>query len=49
MNQFRSTLYQMARLMGDLQAIASGKPSRFAKRAVNKFIGRKIVSKLWRK
>ncbi len=45
----RSWLYFFARLLGDIQAIASGNPKRIAKRAANKFIGRKFVSRIWRR
>ena len=36
-------------MLGDIQAIASGKPKRIAKRAANKIIGRKFVSRIWRR
>ena len=44
----RRKLYKLARLLGDLQAISSGKPRRIVKRAKNKWIGRKIVRRLFR-
>lgn len=44
----RRKLYRLARLLGDAQAIKSGKPKRVAKRAANKLIGRKLVRRLWR-
>ncbi len=43
----RRTAYTFARLLGDVSAVLSGKPSRIVKRVGNKWIGRNIVSKLW--
>ena len=43
----RRSLYRGARLLGDLSALTSGKPSRIAKRVFNKLVGRKVVSRLW--
>lgn len=48
MSKLRSTLYRYARLLGDLQALASGNPRRIAKRYLNKVIGRKVVGRIWR-
>jgi len=45
--KLRSALYQFARLLGDVSALASGSPKRLAGRAVNKLIGRRIVRRLW--
>lgn len=45
----RSNLYRAARLMGDVQAVASGSPKRIAKRAANKGIGRTVVRRMWLK
>jgi len=44
-----SDLYKIARIMNDAKKIASGKPEKIAKRIVNKYIGRKIVSKMYLK
>jgi len=41
----RSWLYLAARVLGDLRAVQRG---RIGKRLVNKYIGRHIVSKIWR-
>lgn len=43
----RSTLYRIARLLGDVHAVASRNPKRIGKRLANKVIGRTIVRKLW--
>jgi len=42
-----SFLYSLARLMNDISKLLSGNPARIAKRAGNKFIGRKFIRKLW--
>lgn len=42
-----SFLYQLARLANDLETLSSGKPKRIARRAKNKYIGRKLVRKIW--
>lgn len=45
----RSTLYSLARRLGDVQAVSSGSSKKMAKRGFNKVIGRKIISKVrWR-
>jgi hypothetical protein len=48
----RSTLYTLARRLGDVQALASGNPHRIARRARNVAVGRLLArtgawSKLW--
>ena len=45
--KLRGSLYRAARLLGDVSAVTSGRPDRIAKRLVNKFIGRKLVRRLW--
>jgi len=44
-------LYKIMRYFNDFKAVKksvqSGSPKPLVKRAVNKFIGRKIVSKMW--
>ena len=47
--KLRSKLYKAARVLGDVEAVSSGKPKRVAKRGVNKLIGRLIVGKFWRR
>lgn len=46
MSKLRSKLYKTARLLGDIEAIAS--PKKLPRRLKNKYIGRKIVSKLFK-
>ncbi len=46
----RGILYRLARLLGWVQMVedvAEGKPGKAGKRLANKFIGRKLVSKIW--
>ncbi|MFN2555637.1 MAG: hypothetical protein ABR592_01985 [Nitriliruptorales bacterium] len=47
LRQARRASYRASAILGDVSAIASGKPSRIAKRLVNKVIGRKVVRRLW--
>jgi len=42
-----SALYQLARVVNDLGALASGSPRRIGRRAVNKLIGRKLLGKIF--
>lgn len=42
-----SSLYKAARRANDVEKVASGKPSRVAKRAANKAVGRSLISKLF--
>ncbi|MDQ4130086.1 MAG: hypothetical protein M3133_03705 [Actinomycetota bacterium] len=43
----RRSLYRLASLLGDVQAVTSGNPKRVVKRLVNKTVGRKVVRRLW--
>ena len=43
-----SFLYRLARIANDVETVASGKPKRIARRAKNKYIGRKLVRKTWK-
>jgi hypothetical protein len=47
-SKFVSGLYKLARTTNDVETLASGNPTRIARRAKNKLIGRKVVSKLFR-
>ncbi len=40
-------LYKAARTANDVSKVSSGKPSRIAKRAANKAVGRSLISKLF--
>ncbi|MBS3812666.1 hypothetical protein KGY64_02450 [Candidatus Bipolaricaulota bacterium] len=40
-------LYKAARTANDVSKVSSGKPSRVAKRAANKAVGRGLISKLF--
>jgi hypothetical protein len=48
MAKFVSFLYQLARTANDIEKIASGNPKRVARRAKNKFLSRKVASKIYR-
>ncbi len=43
-----SFLYKLARMANDIEKLASGDPKRIARRAKNKYIGRKLVRKMWK-
>ncbi len=43
-----SFLYRLARTANDVETVSSGKPKRIARRAKNKFIGRKLMRKIMR-
>lgn len=47
-NKTRGFLYQMARLLGDFQALSSGDPKKMAKRAGRRAAG-KAAGKVFRK
>ena len=40
-------IYKAARTANDVSKVSSGKPSRIAKRAANKAVGRSLISKLF--
>ncbi len=42
-----SFLYKLARMANDVEKISSGDPQKIARRAKNKYIGKKFVRKLW--
>jgi len=41
-------LYQLARAANDIEKLSSGDPKRIARRAKNKYLGRKLVRKVWK-
>ncbi len=43
-----SFLYRLARLANDIEKLASGDPKRIARRVKNKYVGRKIIRKVWK-
>ncbi|MBC7190096.1 hypothetical protein H5U35_07845 [Candidatus Aerophobetes bacterium] len=43
-----SFLYSLARMANDIEKLSSGDPKRIIRRMKNKYIGRKMVSRLWR-
>ncbi len=43
-----SFLYKLARMANDVEKVSSGNPKRIARRAKNKYIGRKLVRKTWK-
>jgi len=43
-----SFLYRLARKANDGETLLSGNPVKIARRAKNKFIGRKFVRKFWK-
>ena len=47
--KLRGKLYKAARVLGDIEAVSSGKPKRMIKRGVNKLLGRNVVGKFWRR
>ena len=46
MSKSVSFLYQLARAANDIEKLSSGDPKRIARRAKNKYIGRKLVRKV---
>jgi hypothetical protein len=43
-----SQLFKLSRFMRDAEVLASGDPKKMAHRAKNKWLGRNVISKLWR-
>jgi len=48
MGKTTSFLYQLARAANDIEKLTSGDPKRIARRAKNKYIGRKLVRNIWK-
>jgi len=43
-----SFLYKLARTANDIEKLSSGDPKKIARRAKNKYIGRKLVKRAWK-
>lgn len=41
-------LYKLARTANDIEKLLSGDPKKIARRVKNKYIGRKLVRKVWK-
>jgi len=48
MSKSVSFLYKLARLANDVEKLSSGDPEKIARRIKNKYIGRKIIKKVWK-
>ena len=48
MSKLVSSLYKLARVANDIETLLSFKPRRIATRLKNKYIGRKLVRKVWK-
>ena len=48
MSKSVSFLYKLARLANDVEKLSSGDPKKIARRAKNKYIGKKIIRKVWK-
>jgi hypothetical protein len=47
LNKIVSFLYKSARQLNDIKAVASGSPMKIGRRVKNKFIGKKLIRKIW--
>jgi len=48
MSKSVSFLYQLARIANDVEKLSSGDPKKIVRRAKNKYIGRKLIRKVWK-
>ncbi|MDY6794678.1 MAG: hypothetical protein SWK76_05285 [Actinomycetota bacterium] len=48
MGKNSSKMFKLSRIMRDLEVITSGSPKKVASRAKNKYVGRKVIRKLWK-
>jgi hypothetical protein len=47
LNKMISSLFRVARLLIDFKAVASGDPVKVGRRVKNKYIGKKLIRKIW--
>lgn len=47
MGKLVSFLYKLARTANDISKVSSGSPKKIARRIKNKYIGKKLVRKIW--
>jgi len=47
LGKFISFLFSLARRLTDIKAVASGDPKKILRRAKNKYIGKRIIRKIW--
>jgi len=47
LNKMISGLFNLARRLTDIKAVASGDPKKIIRRAKNKYIGKKLIRKIW--
>jgi len=47
MKKLASFLYKLARTANDISKVASGDPKKITRRIKNKYIGKKLVRKIW--
>jgi len=45
--KFISFLFNLARKLTDIKAVTSGDPKKIIRRAKNKYIGKKLIRKIW--
>ncbi len=47
MGKFISFLFNLARRLTDVKAVTSGDPKKIIRRTKNKYIGKKLIRKIW--
>jgi len=47
MNKIVSILYRLARQANDVRVLTSGDPKKILRRAKNKYIGKKLIRRIW--